>query len=86
LVINILFIISSINTRNLLDSPDLTANIPTSQTNAGYSRWSDPYFIASFIISIVNVIAVLFLIIIYLFKKGGYKANALPKASFSITD
>lgn len=86
LVINILFIVSSISTRDLIDSPDPTANIPLSQTNAGYSRWSDPYFIASFVISIVNVIAVLILIIIYLCKKGGYKANALPKASFSITD
>jgi len=86
LVINILFIVSSISHRNLFDAPDSSANNPTYMTNAGYSRWSDPYFIASFIISIVNVIAVLVLITIYLCKKGGYKAKALPKITFSITD
>lgn len=81
-MINILFIVSSISHRDLFDAPDSSANIPTEMTNAGYSRWSDPYFIASFIISIINVIAVLVLIIIYLCKKGGYKAIALPKITF----
>lgn len=85
LLINILFIVSSINTRNLQDSPS-DPTTPASETNAGYSRWDDSYFIASLIISIVNVIAVLILIVIYLCKKGGYKAKPLPKTSFSISD
>jgi len=77
LVVNILFIISTINTRSLHDNlSDAASNpYPRVETNAYYDRWGDAYFIASLVISIGNVVVVLLLILIYLCRKGGYQAS-----------
>ena len=42
-------------------------------------------FIASFTITLFNVVAVLVLICIYLYKRGGYKGPKLGRRRFSIS-
>jgi len=69
LLINILFLVKSIDLRGYFDDP--TAGSPT---NLDYNRWADGLFIASLVISIGNVLIVAILIINYLCKKSSYKA------------
>jgi hypothetical protein len=52
----------------------------------GYNRWNDPLFLISFAIALLNVLIVGVLIVIYLCKKGSYKAKPLPKCAFSLSD
>lgn len=44
------------------------------------------FFLASFAISLANVLIVAILIIIYLINRRGYKAKPLPRSVFSISD
>jgi hypothetical protein len=69
LLINILFLVRSIDLRNFYDDP--TAGSPT---NLDYNRWADGLFLASLVIAIANVFIVAILIINYLCKKPTYKA------------
>jgi hypothetical protein len=83
LLVNILFLARSISIRNLFDDQSQTNDYM--QTNYGYNRWEDGLFIVSFAISLFNVFAVLGLICIYLYKKGGYKGPKLARRRFSIS-
>ena len=83
LIINILFLVESIDLRPYYDSP---ANATETPTNTDYARWKDGLFLASLAIAILNVVLVLILIVIYLLKKDGYKADPLPRSEFAIID
>jgi hypothetical protein len=84
LLINILFLIRSVDVRDYYDSPPATTY--PFLLNTDYDRWNDGLYIASLIIAIANVIIVVVLIIIYLVKKSGYKAAPLPRSVFSISN
>lgn len=68
----------------LQDSPS-DPNTPVDQTNFGYDRWADGYFLTSLALAFANVAVVAVLIVIYFSRKGGFKAEPLPKSSFSIS-
>lgn len=81
LLINILFLVKSIDLRRYFDDP--TAGSPT---NLDYNRWTDGLFLASLVIALANVLIVAILIINYLCKKSTYKAEPLPRNVFSISN
>lgn len=85
LLINILFLCKSITLRGLYDDTP-SSSLPIQETNFGYNRWQDGLFLASFAISLANVLIVAILIIIYLINRRGYKAKPLPRSVFSISD
>ena len=85
LIINILFLIDSINLRYISDDPPNPPDLPLNMTNDGLDRWSNGLFITSFIISITTVLIVVVLIVVYLINKSGYKADPLPRGVFKIS-
>ena len=86
LLINILFLARTIDVRVLDDGSPNPPTLPLSQTNEGYNRWNDGLFIASLVISIVNIAIVMILIFKYMIQSRNYKADPLPRGVFGIND
>ena len=51
----------------------------------GYDRWSDGLFIASVVLTIANVIIVVILIFVYLYRKQSFKGPTIKRRPFSIS-
>jgi hypothetical protein len=87
LLINILFLVRTIDVRALYDTPDITDAEQVRLSNNSYNRWNDGLFIASVAISITNFLIVVVLILYYLVKKQNYKAEShIPRRVFMISD